>query len=48
MIKSISLPSRESRIFDAKKLGIAVDCDILVPSAVKAEVRADAIVLIMK
>jgi methylamine methyltransferase corrinoid protein reductive activase len=46
--KGIAMPSRESRVFDARALGFAADCDILVPPAIKAEVGADAIAMIMK
>ncbi len=48
MRKGIAMPSREGRVIDAEKLGLAVDCDILVPPAIKAEVGADAIAMIMK
>lgn len=48
MRKGIAMPSREGGVIDAKTLGLAVDCDILVPPAIKAEVGADAIAMIMK
>ncbi|MHB8119863.1 MAG: ASKHA domain-containing protein [Methanothrix sp.] len=48
MRKGIAMPSRESRVIDARKLGLAACCDILVPPDIKAEVGADAIAMIMK
>jgi methylamine methyltransferase corrinoid protein reductive activase len=48
MRKGIAMPSRESRVVDAATIGLAAGCDILVPPAIKAEVGADAIAMIMK
>ncbi len=48
MRKGIAMPSRESRVLDAATIGLAAGCDILVPPAIKAEVGADAIAMIMK
>jgi methylamine methyltransferase corrinoid activation protein len=48
MRKGIAMPSRDGRVMDARKLGLAPCCDILVPPAIKAEVGADAIAMIMK
>ncbi len=48
MRKGIAMPSRDGRVMDAGKLGLAVGCDIPVPPAIKAEVGADGIAMIMK
>ena len=48
MRKGIAMPSRDGRVMDAGKLGLAAGCDILVPPAIKAEVGADGIAMIMK
>lgn len=48
MRKGIAVPSRDGRVMDARMLGLAACCDILVPPAIKAEVGADGIAMIMK
>ena len=48
MRKGIAVPSRDERVMDARKLGLAAGCDILVPPAIKAEVGADGIAMIIK
>lgn len=48
MRKGIAVPSRDGQVMDARKLGLAAGCDILVPPAIKAEVGADCIAMITK
>ena len=48
MRKGIAMPSRGSKVLGAGSIGLAFGCDILVPPAIKAEVGADAIAMIMK
>lgn len=46
--KGIRPPARDAQTINSKKIGLDACCDVLIPPAIKAEVGADAIAMIIK
>lgn len=46
--KGICAPTREAQVLDCRAIGVNAPCNVLVAPAIKAEVGADAVAMIMK
>ena len=44
----ITPPSRKSKIINSKDIGLDIDCDVLIPPAIKHEIGADALAMLYK
>ena len=44
----ITPPSRKSKIIKSKDIGLDIDCDVLIPPAIKHEIGADALAMLYK
>lgn len=46
--QNITPPSRKSKTVNSKELGLAIDCEVYIPPAIKHEIGADALAMLYK